>query len=175
MGWRCFIVRKQLALFVGDDLSDSQKRTVQSHLELCPSCRLHYAALQRVREVMVQCGEENSQFGPSLWPSLRNRLEPAEFSRPVQPAWLPLGALAAASVAIAVMLWDHRGAPAPSLSVLRGSSDLTAGQALMTNQSDYGGVSASPWPADRVGQSIPARAQFLLEQAHPFGHAPAEF
>ena len=176
MGWRCFIVRKQLALFVGDDLTDGQKRTVKTHLEVCPSCRLHLAALQRSREAMLQCVAEHSLPGPSLWLSLRNRLEPPVHSRPVQLSWLPLGALAAASVAIAVMLWDHRGGPAPALPVVvGGSSELTARQALMTDLGDSGGMLAFPWPGEGAGQSIPARAQFLLEQAHPFGNAPAEF
>ena len=175
MGWRCFIVRRQLALFVGDDLTDGQKRTVETHLEVCPSCRLQFAALQRSREAMLQCGVEHSPIGPSLWPRLRSRLEPAELSRPVQPSLLPLGALAAASVAIAVMLWNGSGKSISATSVPHGSSSVTGGQALMTNLSEYGGVSASAWPTERAGQSIPARAQFLLEQAHPFEQSPAEF
>ena len=175
MGWRCFMIRKQLPLFVGDDLSDSQKRTVQSHVERCPSCRLQYAALQRSREALVQCGAEDLEFGPPLWPSLGSRLGSDELNKPVRPSWLPLGALAAASVAIAVMLWDHRAGPAPALSAQRGSTDLSAGRALMTNQSEYSGVSVSHWPADRSGQPSPVRARFLLEQAHPFEHAPVDF
>ena len=100
MAWRCFLVRKQLALLVGDDLAAGQKQSAKAHLDVCPSCRQHFAALERSRAVILQCQAEHPPIGPSLWPRLQSRLAHAEVSQPVQSAWLPLGALAAACVAM---------------------------------------------------------------------------
>src|SRR2546425_8758570 len=99
IAWRCLGIRKQLALLAGDDLPDSEKSRVWAHLNSCPRCHEHMAALRRAREAMLCSEAGDAQESPSLWPSLRSQLnERVQRRRALEPAqrsWLPIAALAA--------------------------------------------------------------------------------
>jgi hypothetical protein len=46
----CKRVKKQLVLFVGDDLPERIKKSVESHLEQCPMCTAELEELKRMKE-----------------------------------------------------------------------------------------------------------------------------
>jgi hypothetical protein len=47
---KCQRVKKQLVLYVGDDLPVNKKRSVESHLENCPACVTELEELKRMKE-----------------------------------------------------------------------------------------------------------------------------
>jgi anti-sigma factor RsiW len=176
MGWRCFFVRKQLALLVGDDLPDRPKRAVKAHLDACPTCRRHLAVLKGSRAAMLQGVAEHSAGGASLWPAIRSRLEHTSDQRPAQQSWLPIGSLAVASVALAVMLWEQSiGStmlrPISTERIAPSTGQLVSGQTSEVN----GQSSESPWLAEWRSEGAGGRSDFLLEPALPVGYSTREF
>ena len=101
--FKCRRMRNLLALWVGNDLDESHQFTVRRHVIECPSCRDYWQQLQASQQVI-----EASRFAPavtehrSLWPAVRSQLAvslPASaWGQPL--GWLPVGALAAACVAV---------------------------------------------------------------------------
>jgi len=106
---KCHRTRALLALWVGRDLHDDAETGVRQHLAECQCCRRHWQGLQAGQRVLEQSRclprEIGSNTG-SLWPALRarmrsqqqNSMRPANWQR--FNAWLPVGALAAACLAI---------------------------------------------------------------------------
>lgn len=164
MGWRCSSVRRRLALFVGDDLSGHERRAVAEHLTDCASCRDLLAALRRSREVMQICRTEHPDrdTSPALWPSVRGHLTEREFSRGPRRFWLPAGAVAAASVAIGVVLWNRPGQLEPVHNRSSFPSTSTADSSFTISKLD----------ADE--ELSPAPPYFHLENAHPVDFIPGE-
>lgn len=104
--WSCWAVRKKLALLVGDDLGDEERRRVESHVRACPTCRERWASLRSSRDAMLSAFDAED-CPLALWPSVRSRIESSELRIRVQPRWLPAGAMIAASVAIFTMIWNR--------------------------------------------------------------------
>lgn len=105
MGWECLRVRRQLPLWVGGDLTDRDSKRVERHVRDCPECHERSKALGRAREALVGCAEEVNVDG-SLWPEVERQLPYAKgftLSRYLFPA----AALAAATVALAMLLWNR--------------------------------------------------------------------
>ena len=50
MRMKCQKVKKQLVLFVGDDLPERKKKFVESHLMFCPTCLTELEELKRMKE-----------------------------------------------------------------------------------------------------------------------------
>lgn len=173
MGWRCVSVRRRLALFVGDDLSEHEKRSVEFHLNECASCRDLLAALHRSREVIQKCSTEPAETdtSPSLWQSVRRQLTEREFSRGPRRSWLPAGAVAAATIAIGVVLWNRPGHLEPVQYRSSFPSTSTTDFSFTVSSLDSGtmiGHSANE------GLSAPP-PYFHLESAHPVEFIPDEF
>jgi hypothetical protein len=110
MGWRCVWVRRQLPLYVGDDLSEQEVVCIEAHLSLCRNCQAHRDSLQRSHRVMIECRSNSGETdAPSAWPVIRASLMSGTCRQESRPNWLPLGAMVAACIAIGVVLW-HRPA-----------------------------------------------------------------
>lgn len=173
MGLRCVTVRRRLALFVGDDLSGDERKAVEVHLTECASCRDVLAWLRRSREVIQKCRTESAETdtSPSLWPSIRCQLTERGFSRGPRRSWLPAGAVAAATIAIGVVLWNR---PA-RLEPVHDHSSVPA-----TATADSSFTIHEPDPDKMIGRLAdeewsPASAYFHLESARPVGFIPGEF
>jgi hypothetical protein len=172
MGWRCVSVRRRLALFVGDDLSEPERRALERHVSKCASCCEYLASLQRSQEVIQQYRVQPaaSENAPSLWPGLCRQLPAREFLRCPRRSWLPPSAVAAASIAIAVVLWNRpaRLEPVPDRSSLRST--------LATDPSFAVSKLNSEELIDRPGneRTLPAPAYFHLEKAEPADFIPGE-
>jgi hypothetical protein len=106
---KCHRTRALLALWVGRDLHDDAQTTVRQHLAECPCCRRHWQGLQSGQWALEQSRSlprETTGNTDSLWPVLharmrsqqQNAMRPANWQR--MNAWLPVGALAAACLAI---------------------------------------------------------------------------
>ena len=180
MGWRCVSVRRRLALFVGDDLSEHEKRSVELHLNGCASCRDRLAALRGSRDVVQQYQAVLSDLEPlpSLWPSIRRQLTLQEFSRRPRRSWLPVSAVAAATIAMGVVLWNR---PA----YLEPFPDRTPRSAIPTADSSGHAFNSVSVPRLKSGKMVshsalgegdsPGTPHFHLESARPVGLFPDEF
>ncbi len=179
MGWRCVRVRRQLALLVGDDLPEREKASVESHLSRCASCREHQASLQRCRDAFVGLRAEtvDSKLADLLWPGLRGRLTSVETSRS-RRAWLPVGAMAAASIAMGVVLLNR---PATLEPVQSESS-----QNFNSETPEFADLLYASRAAELRATDSPSRSEvddapelsspyFHLESARPVGLSPREF
>lgn len=115
MIWKseCRRVRRLIALDVGQDLAGPEGEGVRQHVSGCAHCQTHWervrAGHQALEEVRTRTAGENASH-PSLWPDLRERLlarQQVLLPRPRvrQPVngWLPIGALAAACIAVLVV------------------------------------------------------------------------
>jgi hypothetical protein len=109
MGWRCVNVRRRLPLFAGDDLPEQEKESVELHLNKCANCRDRLASLRESRDFIQQYASVPAEpdTSPSLWPSIRNQLAHRYYARRPRRALLPVSAVAAASIAIGVVLWNR--------------------------------------------------------------------
>jgi hypothetical protein len=117
----CRHARSDLALWVGQDLTDKQRRDeLRRHVARCPECRSHYKRLKDSLRVLEDADRSPTyEAADSLWPELSNRIQ----RRAAQhgPAsrfngWLPFVAVTAAS-ALLVVAMETRPAPQPSFSV----------------------------------------------------------
>lgn len=141
---KCRQVRQLLALEVGQDLIEQDREGVRQHLDECGPCRDHFERVQTGHHVLEQVrtstAGDSSSFR-SMWPEVKARLlarqsRAAVFGRPALNGWLPIGALAAACIAILVVA---DGAP---------RADRAEYQ-LPHNQSAY--------PVQPVGNPVPWR------------------
>jgi hypothetical protein len=179
MGWRCYWVRKQLALAVGDDLPDHDQAAIEKHLNVCADCQAHRAALQRSREAMLVSRVEFDAGPPSesLWPALQLRL-PLTQDTP-RRSWLPAGAMAAAGVAIAVLVVDRSGDFAGSLPAspydlpaqrFPSPTDFTGNTLDTSNRRS----SRFDMPADSWDERFPGPTYFHLDGVQPLDDSPPE-
>ena len=180
MGWRCRGFRTQLALLIGDDLSAREKAGVEFHLNGCPSCREYLASLRRSREARVRLHHDprDSDAVPSLWPTLESRLNRVEPVVPVRRSWLPIGAMAAASVAMATIIWNRSVDFGPSQSAQAPANDpspiygVEPVSVLDVTGSGRFGQSEQP---DVWVEPVDGRSDYHLENARPVGRSPQEF
>jgi hypothetical protein len=176
MGWRCVWVRRQVALYVGEDLTDEEKRSVESHLRVCIPCRDHMKSLQRSRQVMVSCRSSSSEGeeAASIWPTLKSSLR---HRRPQHTGsnWLPVGAMMAACLAIGVVVWNRPAAIEP---VTLSSGPFYSSRDL---QPTWASHLASPVFQTRSDlddwseRFLTTDAQFHLESAVPAAVSAGEF
>lgn len=120
--FECSRVKKLLALHVGQDLSEQHQADAEQHVAQCAHCREHlervqagHDVLEQVRAHSVVHGEIHGVAGSSpvrsVWPELKAKLL-AQQARAEHESlngvqrfngWLPIGALAAACIAILVV------------------------------------------------------------------------
>jgi len=56
---KCQKVKKQLVLFVGDDLPERKKKFVESHLKHCPACAAELEEINRLKEGMYTIAQSD--------------------------------------------------------------------------------------------------------------------
>ena len=180
MGWRCWCARRQLALLVGDDLSDPERRSVELHLSTCPACRERLASLERSHAAMLGDwgAAADSLADSSLWPSLRSCIAHTDLSRTQRRSLLPVGALVAASLAIATILWNRPAGHSSDLGLtlpLNSGSIGTVGKPMdVVSVPDlWDGESLDRM--DLSDESRMRRSHFHLERALPVGFPPHDF
>lgn len=106
----CRRAQTDIALWAGNDLSESDCQSLQRHLEACPKCRGYKAHMQAIMQVMDECPlrdeadeASKSAVAGGLWPSLASRL----VSLPTPQVdrfngWIP--AIAVAAVCLAMLM-----------------------------------------------------------------------
>jgi hypothetical protein len=107
---KCHRVKALLALWIGHDLSENGQEEARAHLAQCACCRSHWQKLQAGQRVLEQTRvlPVSPTGGDSLWPLLQAQMNARRRSLSRSPdwinlnAWLPIGALAAACLAILV-------------------------------------------------------------------------
>ena len=70
-------IKELVSFYLGNELSDEQRRLVEEHIEECPECRREYGEMARFEEVMRQM--RLKQPPPEAWKvysqSVYNRME----------------------------------------------------------------------------------------------------
>ncbi|MFN0052922.1 MAG: hypothetical protein ACKV0T_12090 [Planctomycetales bacterium] len=106
-----------LALWAGNDLDAAAQIGAQRHLATCPQCRAHWHGLQVGQQALEQvrlspagdASDARSSEERSVWPGVARQLR---WSEPLSVApgwrdWLPVGALAAACLAMVMASWPQ--------------------------------------------------------------------
>ena len=176
IGWRCLLLRWKLPLVVGDDLSDHEKRAVESHIARCPGCRLRLDSLRATHRALSACETHDPPDVRPLWPALRSRLRPVEAPVPPERFWLPAAALVAASLAIAAFFWNgtnergvaERSSPGDEIVAVQPGSHTPAGQSFEPQPR----ILYDTRPADL---SFPSDSYFHLERARPVSYSKGDF
>lgn len=170
--WGCVLHRRKLLLLVGDDLQERERQSVEAHVRDCATCRERLASLRRSLAVLRSRAEPAGPEFVSLWPSIRGRL--AHVETPVGGAmWSPWLALAAASVAIAVMLANRPDTSNQSVIV-----DARANPPALTwapSRTADPGVLAGLDRAASDDFAPQSSAYFHLERAQPVGYSLKDF
>jgi hypothetical protein len=114
----CRHARSDLALWVGRDLTDTQRREeLRRHVSRCPECRSHYARLKQTLRVLENADETPTyDAAASLWPELSGRIQQRAASRgPTSRfnGWFPFVAMTAAC-ALLVVVMETRPAQRPT-------------------------------------------------------------
>jgi anti-sigma factor RsiW len=180
MSWWCSSARRKIALLVGDDLPGGETSAVEQHLRRCPACREYFTDLTRAREAMLDTAVPDRVLAHRpLWPALCHRLDsgPAATGSRVS-GWLPVGALAAASLAIILVLLDL-----PASSHPRRAVDAAAAGPLVGVPDDLvvRRVADDPWEFDDRGPWTPAGvisttpSYYRLETAAPVSYLGEDF
>ena len=180
MSWRCSRLRRKLALMVGDDLPGTETVYVEQHLRHCPACREYYADLSRTREAMLQTAvADQSPEYSSLWPALGDRLDSARSAASSRfSQWLPVGALAAVSLAIMLVLFNL---PAGSDSHRATGPGIRPSVVGITDRPVAHRDLADPWEfddaagPDRAGASPTTPSYFPLELVRPVSFLGEDF
>jgi len=108
MGWRCVLVRRQLPLYVGEDVTEQEQNCIDAHLRLCPACRNYLASLQRSHQAITDCRSMASDRDvSSVWPEVKGCLAGLPRHQAGGLTWLPVGAMLAACVAIGVVILNR--------------------------------------------------------------------
>jgi len=80
----CLKVKKRLVLFVGNDLPENKKRSIESHLKSCPKCAANLEDLKRTKEMMKKMAKMDLPDNlPANFPEKVTRLI-QEAQRPVR-------------------------------------------------------------------------------------------
>ena len=129
MNWNlsCRKVQRLLALWAGNDIDDAGRVEAERHMASCPHCREIWGRLKDGRQAIEHLRSSESESAPlcaSMWPSIERhiRVIDHETATSTWRGWLPVGALAAACVAILVALPAGQGpdtayAPVDSSSI----------------------------------------------------------
>lgn len=169
----CGHVRQLLALEAGQDLVEQDREGVRQHLDKCAPCRDHFDRVQAGRQVLEQVRAGTTGNGASyrsMWPEVKARLlarqsRAAALGRPAFNGWLPIGALAAACIAILVVA--DGGTP---------TSDRTAFQAPYNQSPHQVQPVANPlsWRADDNDGNLMNQEDGPMLQRMPASRRPGQ-
>lgn len=72
----CAKRRQQIALWVGNDLSEAEIREVRKHVLECPDCQTYHEEMKCCSEALTVCAESRTPVDmPSIWPTVMAQLE----------------------------------------------------------------------------------------------------
>lgn len=98
----CRTARKQIALLVGDDLSQPEAAELMVHLRACPECAENRREMGASSGVLSACNDEPVRRDhESLWPDVRANLQVMEAYQPPRRRLAP-GSVMAVAVAVCV-------------------------------------------------------------------------
>lgn len=106
---KCQRIQTLLALWVGRDLDERGEQEAKRHIAECPHCRAHWQKLQAGQHALEQAKSTpafvNERAEPSLWGRVHAEISARKELSERQTAygWLPVGALAAACLALMVL------------------------------------------------------------------------
>lgn len=154
----CRHARSDLALWVGHDLTDTQRRDeLRRHVARCPDCRSHYKRLKDSLRVLEDADRAPTyDSADSLWPELSSRIQRrAAQHGPVSRfnGWLPFVAVTAASALLVVMM-ETRPTPQHSFPVAPISRDVFGGPFRPIPTSDTWRTWQSPTTAPLVENEV---------------------
>jgi hypothetical protein len=107
----CKFARSELALRVGLDHNPQYEQQVERHLASCPQCRTFSQNLKSSTAILQKVATHSEEVAcESVWPQVRNHLSVRRetvvaresVSRSHVAGWFPVGALAAACLALIV-------------------------------------------------------------------------
>jgi hypothetical protein len=164
---------------VGEDLSEQENGAVETHLRTCLPCRIRAEALRRSRQAIIQCRSiagEVEELLPSVWPALKAQLVDRHPDRDTGPSWLPVGAMVAACMAIAVVVWNRPAAvhafPVTFQGTLSANADLEPDWAAGLSSPTFEARSeVEGWPEATTKRGT----YFHLESAVPVGLSAGDF
>ncbi|MDH5466160.1 MAG: zf-HC2 domain-containing protein [Candidatus Aminicenantes bacterium] len=108
---RCKTIEKWLSDRIDGELSERKIKSLQAHLERCPSCRSYAAALEKIQDEARSI--ERLEVSPSFWEEFTSRLrsdlsskkQEKRLERPLVKRWRWAGASAALTLLIVVGLY----------------------------------------------------------------------
>jgi len=114
MSWNlnCRKVQRLLALWSGNDIDEAGRVGAERHMASCPNCRESWARLNSGRQALEQMRTaESAPLTASIWPALERQILviDQEAATANWRGWLPVGALAAACLAIVVGIPSGQG------------------------------------------------------------------
>lgn len=114
----CRTARKQIALWVGNDLSQSAIESLEHHIENCPKCQERAEALLSSSDVLLAFNTETVRSpSDSVWDGVRQKIEEDPRREARRSGRITGGLfLAAAMLLIAVLPDLIATPPAPSVS-----------------------------------------------------------
>ena len=91
-----------IALFVGNDLSDEAIPKLESHLENCPNCNKHYQSMKNSWKLLHESGDQFlvESLHDSVWPDVSVKLAKRQEERHQFNGWIPAAAVLAASFVV---------------------------------------------------------------------------
>jgi hypothetical protein len=132
----CRHARSDLALWVGHDLTDTQRRDeLRRHVARCPDCRSHYKRLKDSLRILEDADRAPTyDAADSLWPELSSRIQRRAAQHGPSSrfnGWLPFVAVTAASALLVVMM-ETRPASQSSYPIAPISRDVFGGPGAPT-------------------------------------------
>ncbi len=122
----CSQVKRDIALWVGQDLDDAERRVeIRRHVSDCPGCRAHFQQMKRTLHVLERADRAPTfRSTDSLWPAVANRIaQPHPVVRPGRfNGWMPFIAMTSACLTLMLVVNDR---PAThEASIMRGPTAL---------------------------------------------------
>lgn len=126
---KCSSARRNLALSVGDDLSQLELADLRQHLSLCAACRQFSAGLSDSRQALDALRTGKPASGLSVWPKLQVRLV-RDARKQVTRSYLRDGVAFAAILAVCLTVavlpdWLMLGGAAQPVQPVRFNSDIS--------------------------------------------------
>ena len=98
----CAQARNLVALLIGDDIGDSDRPEVQSHLAECDSCKTYHSELLVTQQQLMTVAAESDVRSPGLWTALKPQVQLANKNQSTKQfnGWVAALAVAATVMAM---------------------------------------------------------------------------
>lgn len=147
----CRRAQTDIALWAGNDLDETDRLSLQRHLEACPDCREYQAQMQALMRLVDECPlkeqadeASKSAVSDSLWPSLSSHLVSLPFRNCDRfNGWIPAVAVAAVCLAMLMVASPQGTFPPNGTAVHSDAGQNNWPQGLETNMANQ--------PASAIG------------------------